>query len=165
MGRSYAPPERTLREKRLPSIHLQPQPKADPPQVEADKKASYPSLIAFPHAARPPRCRALPAAVEPGLRARPFLSIDRQCTVKRCSDVQIGDRKCRAGKPLRFRERSLQHVERCRYFLPCGLGDLLFALGLRKLRGMPDVVHDLAVEPVGLPYAPLRGQRLVSGVW
>ena len=71
--------------------------------------------------------------------------------VKRCGDVKIADRKCRAGKPLRFRERSFQHVERFRYLLPCGLGDLLFALGLRKLRGMPDVVHDLAVEPVGLP--------------
>src|SRR5262245_1069752 len=126
------------------------------PHCEANVVAIYGhadrvALFAFPHGARSLCCRALPAAVEPSLGAWPFLGIDRQCTVKCCRDVEIADRKCRAGKPLRFRERSLQHVERFRYLLPCGLGNFLFALSLRKLRSMPDVVHDLAVEPVGLP--------------
>src|ERR1051325_141729 len=114
-------------------------------------KASDPSSICFAHGARPLRCGALPAAVEPCLRAWPSLGIDRQRTVKRCGDVEIADCKCSAGKPLGFRERSLQHIERFRYLLPCALGDLFFALGLWILRGMPDVVHDLTVEPVGLP--------------
>jgi len=57
----------------------------------ADIKASYPVLFTFAHGARPLRCRALPAAVEPGLRAWPFLGIDRQRTVKRCGDVEIAD--------------------------------------------------------------------------
>src|SRR5688572_25684580 len=138
---SHAPPERDPPIKEI----------TFDPSTAADIKPLTPVLFAFAHGARPLRCRALPAAVEPCLRAWPSLGIDRQPTVKRCGDVEIADCKCRAGKPLRFRERSLQHIERFRHLLPCGLGDLLFALGLWKLRGMPDVVHDLTVEPVGLP--------------
>ena len=49
------------------------------------------AAVAFAHGARPFRCRALPAAAEPCLSAWPSLGIDRQRTVKRCSDVEIAD--------------------------------------------------------------------------
>ena len=38
------------------------------------------------------------------------------------------------------------------------------ALGFRQILGVPHVVHDLPVQAVGFPQAPLQGERLVLRV-
>ena len=93
---------------------------------------------------------------------RPFREIEEQRAVECPGDVQIAHRKCGTRKPRRFRERDLQYIERLHDFLPRSVGDFLFTLGFRKLFGMPDVIHELAIETVGLPQAPLQRERLTS---
>src|SRR5258706_4369159 len=90
----------------------------------------------------------LPAGIEPFLYAWPLLEVDEEPAIQSRRDIQVSYRKRRGGEPFGFRERGLEHIERRHDLLPGRLGNFRLALGLRKLLGVPDAVHDLAVSPI-----------------